>query len=556
MARKIIFVFSVSLILVLTQSPFLSFSQSIQAASADITPKENITVDFKDADIHTVLRVLSLKSGVNIVAAKDVRGTVTVRLTDVPWDVALDTILTTYDYAYERVGNVITVNNVAKMTAQKKAQRELFEVQPLVTEVFTLKYLNAVDMIDIIEPMLSPRGQAAVLYSTGQRGWGVGGITGIGGTTGADTEATTTTVVGQEDEVRRFSKRLVVIDIPPYIERVRRTINTVDNMPKQVLIEARIVEVRRDDLKDIGVDISTGNQNIGAATFTLNPVSDGSLAGATDLSGLATPFPFNPLSTEIEGTFNPAGIFETGLNLMYRKFTGFQFDAIIHALEEDIHANILSAPHIRTLDNQEASILVGQKYPILSGETGTGETATATAELDYYQDIGIQLRVTPQINAEGHITMIVHPIISTQSGVVQAGVSEAAVPIEYPILEVREAETQIIMKDGETIMIGGLLRDVITHGRQGIPFLKDIPVLGLVFGRDTTDIEKIDLLIFITAHIIDDEITKERSRLRYEEFKQIDKKYLEKQKAKEEERKRIEAQKAERATRRKKKEQQ
>lgn len=560
MPRKLILVFVISIGLALGPNTFLSFAQTSQVSQGTTSP-HNITVDFKDADIHTVLRVLSLKSGVNIVAAKDVRGTVTVRLVDVPWDVALDTILSTYDYAYERVGNVITVNNVTKMTEQKKAQRELFEVQPLITQVFALKYLNAVDMIDIIEPMLSSRGQAAVLYSTGQRGWGIGGISGIGAaggdssTTGTTAAQTTTTVTGEE-EVRRFSKTLVVIDIPPYIERIRRTIDTIDVMPKQVLIEARIVEVRHDDLKDLGIDITSGS----FANFRLNPVQNnkgsipiqGGEAGGASLSAYATPFPFNPQSTEIEGVPNLDDIFETGLSLVYRKLTGFQFEAMIHALEEDIHANILSAPHIRTLDNQEASILVGEKYPILTGEAGSGETATATAELDYYQDIGIQLRVTPQINADGHISMIVHPTISTQTGVVQAGVSEAAVPIQYPILSVREAETQIIMSDGETIMIGGLLRDSITHGRQGIPFLKDIPLFGLIFGRDTTDVEKIDLLIFITAQIIDDDFTKERSRLRYEEFKEIDKQYLEDQRRKEEERKRIEASKEEKAARRKK----
>ena len=556
MPRKSILVFFISIALILGPNGMATFAQIGSTPTSDTSTAHNITVDFKDADIHTVLRVLSLKSGVNIVAAKDVRGAVTVRLVDVPWDVALETILSTYDYAYERVGNVITVNNVTKMTEQKKAQRELFEVQPLLTEVFALKYLNAVDMIDIIEPMLSGRGQAAVLYSTGQRGWGISGISGLGVPTGEDTADTQVTTVTGEDETRRFSKTLVVIDIPPYIERVRRTIETIDVMPKQVLIEARIVEVRHDDLKDLGIDVTSGS----FANFALNPVTGnkGSIprtmgeAGGASLSAYATPFPFDPQSTEIEGVPNIDQIFETGLSLVYRKLTGFQFEAMIHALEEDIHANILSAPHIRTLDNQEASILVGEKYPILSGEAGSGETATATAELDYYQDIGIQLRVTPQINAEGHVSMIVHPTISTQTGVVQAGVSEAAVPIQYPILSVREAETQIIMQDGETIMIGGLLRDSITHGRQGIPFLKDIPLFGLIFGRDTTDVEKIDLLIFITAHIIDDNLTAERSRLRYEEFKEIDKDYLEKQRRKEQERKKIEADKQKRAARKKK----
>ncbi len=496
-------------------------------AEASMTTNGNITVDFKDADIQTVLRILSLKSGINIVAGDDVGGTVTIRLVDVPWESALETILKTHGFAYERIGNVITVSEVERLTAQKKKQQELFEVQPVITEVFTMKYLNAADVKKVVDPMLSPKGKSAVLYMTGQKRWGIASGIGQAGTGAVSGTATATASArrvrpGEEDK-QEISKTLLVVDIPPYVDRIRKTISSIDVRPRQVFIEARLVEVNRDVLRDLGFDFTTGD----FGSFRLNPV-DGGLGGGSSFSSYATPFNFDPRSAEIEGTPNADGLFETGLTLLYQKLGGFEFEAMLHALEENVHANVLSAPTIRTLDNQEASILVGQKFPILSGSTSASSgDATATAELDYYQDIGIQLKVIPQINAEGYINMIVHPTVSTQIGVVRAGVTnvEDAVPIEYPVLQVREAETQVIMQDGETIVIGGLLADVKTKGKQGVPFLKDIPLFGLLFTRDTTDTQKIDLLIFITARIVGESGMIDSEQVRYDVFKEVDKEY-------------------------------
>jgi len=354
----------------------------------------------------------------------------------------------------------------------------------------------------------------------------------------------TATTGPEQVSEEKASKTLLVVDIPPYIDRIKKTIDQIDMRPKQIFIETRIIEVNRDTLMDIGVDFSSSE--IDTAASPLVGVGGENQAGATSLSGQVSPFSFNPLATGIAGTPAAGGAFATGLSLLFRKMNGFEFEAMIHALEEEVDANILSAPNIRTIDNQEASILIGTQYPILSGQAGTSDTnVSASAELDYYQDIGIQLKVTPQVNADGYVNMIVHPIISSISGFVSAGLSgsatatTAAVPIQYPILQTREAETQVIMKDGETIMIGGLLRDVKSKSRQGVPFLKDIPLLGLIFGRDTNDVEKIDLLIFITAYIIDEDEMQHREKLRFEEFSQVDEKLTADSEKKAEKRKRV-----------------
>ena len=168
---------------------------------------------------------------------------------------------------------------------------------------------------------------------------------------------------------------------------------------------------------------------------------------------------------------------------------------LYHALEEIAKANTLSAPRILTLDSQEAKILVGTQFPILQSST---ESGVVSQTLSYYQDIGIQLKVVPQISDEDYINMIIHPAVT--SFTTKVSITGGA---EYPIIDVREAETQVLMRSGETLVIGGLLKDAIRRQTIGIPILGDVPVLGFLFQRRTNDLEKIDLLIFITAQIFD-----------------------------------------------------
>jgi len=287
------------------------------------------------------------------------------------------------------------------------------------------------------------------------------------------------------------------------------------------------MEVNRDKLKDLGVDYGTGTTGASTGNGVTGLISNSqdvksknnvlqSSIGATMLSSMTLPSSFTAKSGAIGGT---SGSYNTGLNLLYRKLTGTQFEVLVHALEEDVQANTLSAPRIVTLDNQEASMLVGYHTPILSSSVSAGtstEGATQTQTLDYYQEIGIRLNVVPQVSEDGYINMIIHPSVTSSSSSVTAtnvaGTGSNAVQssIAYPIINVREAQTQILMRDGETIVIGGLLSDVRSKSVISVPFLGKIPFLGALFRRETFDTEKVDLLIFITGHVIgEDEFTEE-----------------------------------------------
>lgn len=489
----------------------------------------NVTFDFKEADINNVLKIISYKSGVNIVTTPDVIGNISVRLTDVPWEMALDVILKTYGFGYQKQGNVILVTkieNMAKIAAE----------EPLQTEIITLKFLDAQDAQKIIIPLLSPRGKTSVLYARGQKGWHFGTFK-IGkeesssaalakeavGTAKSETvsfekDATGNTVMKKaEFDPSVKSKILVITDTFSTLDKIHNLIlPKIDVRPRQVLIETKIIEVNRNKLRDLGVDWGLGGAD--AATSNTIKFTKANEKGTMrigghggDIGSLGKPSVFGPSTSTLLG-YSP---YNAGAELIFQKLTGTKFEAVIHALEDDANTNTLSAPRIMTLDNQEASMLVGYHTPILAsvvtaGTSGT-TNATVTQTLDYYQEIGIRLNVVPQISEEGYINMIIHPSITSSTSNVTA-TSTAGTDAEgnaittdtdYPIIDVREAQTQVLLKDGETVVIGGLLKDVKSKEIIGVPFLMDLPWgIGKLFSRETIDTQKIDLLIFITAKIV------------------------------------------------------
>ncbi|MDD4982012.1 MAG: hypothetical protein PHS12_04570 [Candidatus Omnitrophica bacterium] len=530
MAKKIAGIFAIFLFLgfvytVAQDDEALPQEDIRRSAEATLSASENVTLDFKEADIQNVLKIISLKAGVNIVTTPDVMGNVTIRMVDVPWEMALDVILKTYGFGYQKQGNVILVtklDNIAKIQSE----------EPLQTEIFTLRFLDAQDAQKIIIPLLSPRGRTSVLYSRGQKGWKFGTFKIGKETTIAASEREKSDTAKSEaisyakgesgDAVMKKaefdpsikSKMLVVTDTYSVLDRIRTEIlPKVDIKPKQVLIETKILEVKQDKLKDLGIDWGLGTDGATTLNPVTVPVSGGTLAGRSLTGGAEgsrfTPNAFNPLegTTAFPGTYP----YVAGGQFVFNKMTGTKFQAVLHALEEDANTNILSAPRILTLDNQEASILVGYHTPILTSTVSAGTDTTGptqTQTLDYYQEIGIRLNVVPQISEEGHINMIVHPSVTSSSSSVEArnvagtGTGAITTTTNYPIIDVREAQTQVLIHDNETIVIGGLLKDVKTKETIGIPLISKLPWVGRFFRRDIDNISKIDLLIFITARII------------------------------------------------------
>jgi len=458
-------------------------SEEQVATVENLGVSDRVTLDFKEADIRNVLKIISYKAGVNIITTPEVMGNVTIRLVDVPWQDALDAIVKTYGFGYDKQGNIITVAPMDKLTALKQQEVALSQVQPTVTEVFQLKFIDAQDAKRALEAQLSPRGKITVLEMTGQGGWEFG-----------------TTEVGKRrrlaEEKKGRSKVLIISDIPPALDKMKQVIEKIDVLPQQVLIETKLMEVSRDRLKDIGFDWGFGSAGAESSAISTVPLTKNDFGtavqaiGGHSLHSQVKSAAFGPRAADIAGV-EP---FNTGLQLVWQKLSGTKFQAMLHALEEDVHTNTLSAPRIMALNNQEATILIGTRYPILKTEVSGTDTTTTTVTLDYYQDIGIQLNVVPQIGANNYINMVIHPAITDYTNTLGTN--------QYPIINTREAETRVFVKDGETIVIGGLLKDVKSKGTTGIPILSKIPLIGPIFSRETVDTQKIDLLIFITAHIM------------------------------------------------------
>lgn len=500
------------------EAPAKQEAAPIRVAQAvlPLSSEENlISLDFRQAELRTVLQALARKAKVNIVTSPDAMGEVTIHLEDVSWEQALDTIVKTIGLTYEKEDNVILVTTVDGMKSRREAIKALVEIEPVITKVIQLKYLDASDVQKFLEPQLTAQGKISVLEMTGQKGWEFGGAS-TTGTSEEDRE--------RKEREKARSKAVVITDTPTTIDRLEKILTRIDVLPEQILIEARIMEVSRDLLRDLGLDVGTGQAGVETASslpttiaaakqhdpITGQPTTTISDFGAQMLGTAVAPSIFGPKSS-ISGV---GAALTMGLELMFRKLNEPQFQVILRALEEDIRTNTLSAPHIVTLSGQEARILVGTKYPIITRTVSGGDSPQTTESLERYQDIGIELFVVPQVGGDRHIDLIVHPVVSSRTGTVGTNA--------YPILDVREAETQIVMEHGETVVIGGLLKDVKARSKIGLPFLGKLPLIGPVFQRTTTDIEKIDLLIFITAKRVEpgalSEEQQEGLRKSYEEF--------------------------------------
>ncbi|MBU9889799.1 MAG: hypothetical protein KTQ49_08040, partial [Candidatus Omnitrophica bacterium] len=283
------------------------------------------------------------------------------------------------------------------------------------------------------------------------------------------------------------------------VRQVAKLLQEIDVSPKQVLIRAILLEVERKKAFDLGLDFGT-TDDVPTSGTILN--KDFSLGAASRYNKVTKPSVFQTDDLDL----NP---YTSGLNLDIKKLNGTKFEMLLHALQADAGTNTLSTPSILTLDNREATILVGQQFPIIETSSSTYTDNTVGGSLSFYQNIGIQLRVVPQIVGENGdmVNLIVHPTVSDYTKTVDInGPNDAAgnatVVAQYPIINTREAETEMMIADGETVVLGGLLKDDQKDLMTGVPFLSEIPLVGKLFDRKTDSKSKTDLLIFLTVKIV------------------------------------------------------
>jgi type IV pilus assembly protein PilQ len=396
--------------------------------SGTMMSDKKITMDVQGADIKTVLRSISEFSGANIVAGINVEGPVTVHLVDVPWREALDVILKAngYDvreeYGMLRVGTMDNLQDEELDAAQLAKQKE--DLEPMVTRVVKLNYVNAKEMKQAMKAVTTKRGKV---------------------------------------EFERDNNAVIINDIPRVANSIAEMAVNLDTRISQVEITAKMIDVDVEVIRELGVQWQA-----------LNLMSSEANAAADWVSGDPMVDPFTRFRV---GTVQSWG----------------ELMLTLEALEKDNRANIISNPRITTTDNKEASILVGKEIPLIVAD----EAGNAITEL---KKIGVTLRVTPHVNSDMTVTMDLHPEISELSSqaTVQGGV----------IISLQESDTRVIVRDGETAVIGGLIQEVETEIKNGIPVLQDVPVLGGLFRFSNNTTKKRELIIFITPRIVGEVVGK------------------------------------------------
>ena len=417
---------------------------------------KNGTVEMHVADLplSTVLEILSVQGHRNIVATPHVGGTVTAHLYNVTFEEALDAILVSNQAGYREIGNFIYV-----YTNEELAQIIAAETPP-VTRVIPLYYLSATDALAIVIPMLSDVGTAV---ATPEPEAGLG----------SDAEQAGADSMALQDF-------LVVRDRPDVLEHVEQTLCEVDVRPKQVLVEATILGVTLDEQNSLGVDFSV----VGGV--------DLELLGSTSTAVMN--LAIGPLPTDRFERFNSnvttdlAGVVpDGGMTIgVIKDHVG----VFVRALEEITDAAVLANPKVLALNKQKAQVIVGRR----DGYLTTTVTETQAIQTVEFLETGTQLIFRPFIGNDGFVRMELHPEDSV--GTVANGL---------PSEQTTEVTTNVMVRDGQTILIGGLFREVNTDMRNQVPLLGDVPVLGTAFQGRSDGTTREEVVILLTVHIVKDQ---------------------------------------------------
>jgi type IV pilus assembly protein PilQ len=410
---------------------------------------EKISLDFQNADINDILRLIAEVSGLNIIAGPDVKGTVTTRMVDVPWDQALDIILKINGLDQEREENIIRVAPLQRFTNERqerlRAEEAERKVEPLVTQLLPINYADVEQLKANMEKMLSDRGSIFV-----------------------DSRTNT----------------MIVSDTQKNITDVLELVSTLDRQTPQVMIEVRIVEATRDFTRELGVRFRGRTARVNNANFP----------NAIAIGGAQNQAPGNFLvdlpAAVGAGSGGAIGVVLSGASSL--------LDIELSALESSGKAKVVSNPKIATLDNKEAVLTSGVRIPF--------ETVSDEGTQTEFVDASITLRVTPHVTPDGFISMKVNATKNEPNEALRSAAGQ-------PSITTREATTEMLVKDGDTVVIAGLYKRDLSFNENGVPGLSKIPVLGWLFKKQarTDNIE--ELLIFITPRIIKQPVQPSRAEV-------------------------------------------
>ncbi|MEQ1342684.1 type IV pilus secretin PilQ family protein [Acinetobacter seifertii] len=443
-----------------------------------------LSLDFQDIEVRRVLQLLADFTGINMVAADSVQGNITLRLKDVPWDQALDIILKTKNLDKRRNGNVIWIAPVTELIKaeddEAKALAQTIKLAPIQTDYIRLSYAKATDVLKLIEDTRDGKG-AVANRTANSDSLALESLLSSRGSAVADSRTNT----------------LIVNDTAQNIDKVRKMIELLDVQVKQVMVEARIVRASTSFTKELGVKWGilsqgiTNNKNllVGGSETTLWNLREPKKDETTGGYKYTIERPDN-LNVDL-GVSNPAGSIAFGLISM----SDFMLDLELSALQADGYGEVISTPKVMTADKQTAKVATGQQVPYLMTTTsGAGSTATTS-----FKDALLSLDVTPSITPDGKIQM-------------KLDISKDSVAGEAPngelILNKNNINTNVLVDNGETVILGGVFEQTTTNTQTKVPFFGDIPLVGRLFRKDVKSDDKQELLIFVTPRIVNDTLAR------------------------------------------------
>lgn len=448
---------------------------------------EPLSMEFQDVEIRSVLDILAQFTEMNIVANDSVAGNITLRLINVPWDQALDIILKSKNLGKRENGNVILVAPATELAEQEarelEAQQAVESFAPLRTEYIRLSYARAQDVLTLISQGSGATGGASTTTS------GIANRANDNNTLLSDRGTVT---------VDERTNTLIVKDVANSIENIRTLIGKIDIPVRQVMIEARIVSATDSFSKEIGVRwgiLSNGAANnrnllVGGSNQTLWDLKNFDVE-TTTVNGQTVSYPSYDISRPDNlnvdlGVANPAGSIAFGLLSM----SDVMLDLELSALQADNRGEVISTPKILTADKQTAKVSSGTQIPYQEA-SASGATTTS------FREAALSLEATPNITPDGKIglqlliTNGTPTIINNQVAINEDSIS-----------------TNVIIEDGQTVVLGGVFRNRTNNGVDKVPFLGDLPYIGRAFRKDVRSNNKEELLIFVTPKLINDGISR------------------------------------------------
>lgn len=421
---------------------------------------KKISLDFQDIEIRRVLQLLADFTGLNMVASDMVQGNISLHLKDIPWDQALDIMLKSKRLAKRRFGNAIWIAPVAELNKSEEEEAKALlqngKIAALHNEYIQLKYAKASDIEQLIVKSKLNVPNSHIEQTTDKKL--------------QDKHETSGSLLSPRGSVSvdQRTNTLIVTDTAYKLDQIRKMVELLDVSVRQVIIEARVVRASTDFSKELGVKW-------------------GVLAQSSSTTQPDKPLRSQQLNVDLGVTAASASRISFGLIHL----TDLMLDLELSALQADGAAEVISTPKVMTADKQKASVAAGRQVPYQSRENAGGVATTTTS----FKDALLSLDVTPSITPDGRVQM--------QLSISSDSPGEIAPNGEF-ILNKNQINTNVLVKDGETVVLGGIFEQDSRNKKTTVPVLGNLPGIGRLFSRTEKMDKKSELLIFVTPRIVND----------------------------------------------------